>query len=363
MIGLPCGMGFGERRFPLTPEGAEQLIESKVIVKIESGAGTPIHYSDASYAKVGVQVCSRSEVLAADIVISPAPLQMADVKYMRRGALLITLLNSVTTYPNYAKKLLGSGINTLAADLINDNGQRLVADILHEIDGCASLVVAASMLANPIDGKGILLGGVAGVSPGEITILGSGMGAIAAAHNGLGLGATVRMFDNDMYSLRSASRVLNHQTIASALHPRVLRTALKSADAIIVTPMKNSLRIDGELASLMKSRALVFDLTNTPGTTFPSLPLINLGTTDNTTTSGRACYYNVGCQVPRTAAMALSNILAANIEELRAAYASLTEMPRAMRPGLLFYWGKCLNSKVAEAIGVRPLDVNLLIGN
>lgn len=362
-IGLPCGMKFGERRFPITPEGAQQLTERKIVIKMESGAGAPIHYSDSDYLQAGVDICNREEVLTANIIISPAPLKTDEVKRMRRGTVLITLLHSVIDRPNYAKALQAACINVIAADLINNNGQRLVADILHEIDGCASLIVAASMLADPVSGKGILLGGVAGVAPGEITIFGSGMGAIAAAHNALGLGATVHMFDNDLYSLRAASRVLNHQPIASAPHPRVLRSALQAADAVIVTPMNGLPVIDGELTAAMKRRAIIFDLTNTPGATFPSVPLIDLGSANPGTTTGRACYHNVGCQVPRTAAMAISNAIVANIDALRAATGTLTELPSPMRPALLFYWGKCVNAAAAEAIGTRALDINLLIGN
>ncbi len=362
-IGLPCGMKFGERRFPITPEAARQLSDRKITLKMESGAGNPIHYPDSDYSQAGVDICNREDVLAADIIISPAPLKVDEVKLMRRGTVLITLLHSVIDRPDYAKALQAASINVIAADLINNNGQRLVADILHEIDGCASLIVAASMLADPVLGKGILLGGVAGVAPGEVTILGSGMGAIAAAHNAIGLGATVRMFDNDLYSLRAASRVLNHQPIASAPHPRVLRSALHTADAIIVTPMNGMPVIDGELAAAMKRRSIIFDLTNTPGTTFPSVPLINLGSITAEIAPERACYYNVGCRVPRTAAMAISNAIVANIDALRASTGTLAELPSPMRPALLFYWGKCVNTIAADAIGSRALDINLFIGN
>lgn len=366
IIGLPGGMNTGERRFPLTPEGAEQLADRNILVKIESGAGHPIHYSDDEYTRAGVTVCDRQKVLKADIIISPAPLNKAETLYMRRGTVLLTLLRSVIDNPDYARALQKAGINVIAADIIANNGHRPVADILHEIDGCASLIVASSLLADPVYGKGILLGGVTGVGPGEVLILGSGMGAIAAAHNALGLGATVRMFDNDIYSLRAASRVLNYQTIASAPHPRVLKSALQTADIVIATPMPGLPVIDGEMAAAMKRRVITFDLTNKPGTTFPTMPLVDLGNidTDNLTASTtRVCYHNVGGRVPRTAAMALSNAIVSGCDALRASTGSLAEMPSSMRQALLFYWGKCVNAATAEAIGSRALDINLLTGN
>lgn len=365
-LGLPSGMKFGERRFPVTPEGASQLSDRNILLKMERGAGEPIHYSDAAYSRAGADICSRAEALAADVVVTPAPLHPAEARSMRRGALLVTLLHSVLDNPAYARSLRDAGVNVVAADLICHRGHRLVADILHEIDGCASLSIASSLLTDPIHGKGILLGGVTGIVPCEVTALGSGMGAIAAAHNALGLGATVRMFDDDLYSLRSASRVLDHRAIASAMHPKVLHSALRSADVVVVTPMAAPMVIEPEYAAEMKRRVIIFDLTCDPGATFPSVPTVNLAAPSISTLSAaaeRACYFNVGCRVPRTAAMALSNALVANVDALRDACGTLAQMPAPMRPALLYFWGKCVNQQVAEATSDRALDINLLIGN
>lgn len=366
-FGFPDGMNCGERRFPLTPEGASRLVEQGHRLKMQRGAGAPIHYSDPAYLRAGADVCSRAEVLRADIVVSPAPLAAAEIPQMRRGALLVTLLRSVVDNPAAAKALQRAGVNVLAADLILADGHRLIADILHEIDGCASLSTASSLLADPIHGKGILLGGVTGIVPCEVTVLGSGMGAMAAAYSALGLGATVRMFDNNLYSLRSAARVLDQRVITSALHPKTLRHALQAADVVVVTPTDAPVCIDADTTSLMKERVLVFDLTCAPGSTFPAIERIDLASAAITTlvaSPSRACYFNVGCRVPRTAAMALTNALVANAGALaRAASTSLADIPTSMRPALLFYWGKCVNRAAADAAGSRAIDINLLLGN
>lgn len=365
-IGLPSGAPSGERRFPVTPEAAARLIEQRALLKMERGAGEPIHYSDAAYERAGVSICTRAEALRADVVISPAPLLPAEAASMRRGTLLLTLLHAVTGNPPYAKALLRAGVNVVATDLICHEGHRLVADILHEIDGCASISIASALLTDPIHGKGILLGGVTGIVPCEVAVIGSGMGAIAAAHNALGLGATVRMFDNDLYSLRSASRVLDHRVIASALHPRVLHSALRTADIVVVTPMRRGPVIDAATIAEMKRRVLIFDLTCQPGATFPSVAVKDLAAPDVSTlaaTDVRVCYSNVGCRVPRTAAMALSNALVANLPAIADTLGTIADIPAAMRPAMLLYWGKCVNPACAEAVGARALDINLLTGN
>lgn len=365
-LGFPSGLPFGERRFPITPEGAEQLVDRGYRLVVEAGAGEPIHYDDSAYARAGVEIADRTETLRADIIVSLAPLAPGEAAGMRRGTLLLTLLHSVIDNANYARALQQAGVNAVAADIIATEGHRPVADILHEIDGCASLAVANALLTDPVAGKGILLGGVTGIVPCETTVIGSGMGAIAAAHNALGAGGIVRMFDDDLYSLRKAGRVLNHRPIGSAIHPRVLRSALRSADVVVVTPTKYPVRIDSETVSEMKKRVLIFDLTNTPGAMFPSVDLVDLareGGRPLTAPAGRTVFCNVGCRVPRTAAMALSNVLTAHIDTLAEAMDSIARMSAGMRGAMLLCWGKVVNPLLADVLDTRSLDINLLTEN
>ena len=368
--GLPCGLASGERRFPLTPEGAAMLVERGIDVVMERGAGAPIHYSDEAYARAGVTLASRAETLLCDAVISLAPLAAAEIATMRRGALLMTLAPPVVNGSvRSARALLDRGILTLAMERVEDEGgNRRVADILHEIDGCASLAIASALLTDPVHGKGILLGGVTGIVPCEVTVLGSGMGAVAAAHCALGMGAVVRMFDDDLYSLRQASRVLDHKVIASAMHPHVLEGALKSADVVIATPMADSgFAVTSEQVGMMKARVLVFDLNPCPGTVFPSLPLCDLGETterEKAAGNGRMCCINVGCQVPRTAAMALSNVLLPLTQRLLGAVAGNSpENALMLQPGIrcaaMTVFSKAVDPTLAGKLGVRCLDPNL----
>lgn len=361
-LGLPSGLSADERRFPLTPEGAATLVEQGVDIRLEEGAGTPIHYADTAYIRAGARVSPRAETLRCDIVVTPAPLLPADVALMRRGTLLVTLSRALLANPRSAMALMARGVNVIAADLIASEGHRPVADILHEIDGCASMALASAMLTDPVHGKGILLGGITGIVPCEVTIIGSGMGAIAAAHNALGLGAMVRMFDDDLYSLRQAGRVLEHKVIASSLHSKVLSSALRSADVIVITPTARPVQAS-QMVDLLKHRALIFDLTETPGTTFPQIPLIDLSLhTDSGlfATDSRTQYHNVSCRVPRTAAMALSNALTANFHLLMAAVDAPAQMPTPLRSGLMLFWGKCLNMRLAQELQVPLFDIDLL---
>lgn len=282
-IGVPACRHEGERRFPLTPEGASRLIERGFRVKIESGASAPIHYTDNQYLRAGCDVVSRSEALQCEIVIHLSPLDMPDVRHLRRGSLLLTLLSTELVSKEYIKALMEKHTVAIALDLIEDeHGHRPFADILAEIDGRAAMAMAASLLADSEHGKGILLGGIAGINPCEVVILGSGIAAVSAARTATGMGAIVRMFDNDVYSLRHASRELGASLITSAMHPRVISGALHTADVIIATPTSDSsYTIDSEEAMLLKRGVLTFDLTDRGMSPFPSMQPIDLARADS----------------------------------------------------------------------------------
>lgn len=368
-IGVPACRHEGERRFPLTPEGASRLIERGFRVKIESGASAPIHYTDNQYLRAGCDVVSRIEALQCEIVIHLSPLDMPDVRHLRRGSLLLTLLSTELVSKEYIKALMEKHTVAIALDLIEDeHGHRPFADILAEIDGRAAMAMAASLLADSEHGKGILLGGIAGINPCEVVILGSGIAAVSAARTATGMGAIVRMFDNDVYSLRHASRELGASLITSAMHPRVISGALHTADVIIATPTSDSsYTIDSEEAMLLKRGVLTFDLTDRGMSPFPSMQPIDLARADSNKCrrpdGWRACYIHAGSAVPRTCAMALSNTLMTMLTSVctcDGVHNALKLLPGLRKAAYLFL-GKLVNEEIGERTGIRALDINLYL--
>lgn len=366
-IGLPCCDMNVERRFPLTPEGVEMLVERGFTVRMESGAASTIHYSDEAYTRRGATVATREEVLLCDIVIHLAPIPLTDIRRMRRGAMLLTLLNLPSQTRETVKELLDRGIIAIAIDLITDSrGNCPFADILSEIAGRAAMAVASSLLADSCHGKGILLGGVAGIIPCEVMIIGSGIAAVAAARSATGLGAIVRMFDNDVYSLRAAVRELGPQIIGSSLHDSVVARALASADVVVVTDTAGKPVFGLDNVSTMKKGVVTIDVSNDEGAAFPSMPTVDLGITtaaDSRAAKHRICYIHAGSAVPRTAAMALSNTFITMLDEIL----TMEGVTNALRlsPGLqaaaYTFLGKVTNAAVAAATGMRHVDINLFL--
>lgn len=361
-IGLPASSDEGERRFPLTPESVQLLVEAGYEVKMQSGASAPIHYIDNQYAHHGARVVARDEALRCDIVIHLASLSAHEVKKMRRGAMLLSLLPKSK---EMVEALVENHITAIAIELVTDEGgNQTIADILAVIDGRAAIVTASSLLVNAQEGKGILLGGVAGVVPCEVTILGSGIAACAAARSAVGLGAIVRMFDNDVCRLRRAMQELGAGVIGSALLPQVLRNALRSADVVVSTPMRSPHHISRDEVAVMKRRAIVFDLgyegENPSSVAIEIVDLSRHNAADYL--QQRVCFVNVGQTVPRTAAMALSNALVTMLGDVDngSSRMSATHLRQGMSDGAYVYMGKVVNKSIAGRFGMRYVDISLL---
>ncbi|MDE6041547.1 MAG: hypothetical protein K2F99_08230 [Muribaculaceae bacterium] len=369
VIGLPASSSPMEHRFPFTPEGAGMLVAKGFKVRMEEGAARHIHYSDQAYTRCGVEIVSRADALAADIVVYLPAIEPHEASRLKRGALLLTFMKGSDVSRSTLKILLERNIIALDLLQVRDHADnRPFRDILQEIAGRASISVAASLLADAIHGKGILLGGVAGVVPCEVMVIGSDMSACAAAQTAMGLGATVRMFDNDIYRLREALRTLGPGVIGSTIHPRVFSSALRSADIVVASETENTSSVIGcDMVDVMKRGVICFDLTATPGAAFPSMQVVDLdlaSPSDNDPTEPtRMCYINAGNAVPRTVAMALSNTFTTLLDDIMVCdgVTNALKLNSGLRSAVLTFLGKCVSADIARKTGQRHVDINLLI--
>ena len=382
-LGVPAPDGHS-RRFALTPEGAAMLVNRGFDVRIEREAGRAIHYPDARYLRAGARMVSRAEAFGCDMVLAAGTLDVADALRVRRGALVLTLMSAITGSADAMRVLLERHVVTLALDLVADqNGHTPFADILTEIDGRAAMAAASTMLADPASGKGILLGGIAGIVPCEVTVIGAGIGGMAAARSAIGLGATVRMFDTDVYRLREAAAQLGDGVITSAMHPKVVVTALRTADVVIASQTHMPHAVDADVVAEMKRGVLTFSIDGTAtgamdtSPVFPSMPCVDLSDGEraravlraNVDAAGdrpvrRVCFTNAAATVPRTVAMALSNALTtmfADIALCGGAVSNALKLHPGMQRAVCTFMGKPVNARLARRLGMRPVDINLLL--
>ncbi|MCM1518177.1 MAG: hypothetical protein NC117_06020 [Pseudoflavonifractor sp.] len=366
-IGIPSCRVAGATRFPLTPEGVEMLVSRGYTVKMEHDASAPIHYTDNNFARAGARVVERDEAFHCDVVIYLSPVERCDVSRMRRGALLLCWFGNGMLSRDSINALTERGITAAGINLMEEgNGHRPFADVVAEIDGRAAITLAASMMADRERHKGILMGGVAGVVPCEVTIIGSGISAQAAARSALGLGAIVRMFDNDVYNLRDASNILGPGVIASVLHPRVLDSALRTADIVVAGAGATRHAIGSDVVDILKRGVLLFDLGQDGASAFPSLPSVDVSSVMSCMpvgNTGRVCLHSPGSAVPRTVAMALSNLFVALFDDMVACdgIMDFVKMSAPMQRAVLTFMGKVVNRHAARIAGVRGVDISLFL--
>ena len=372
-IGLPHNPDRGDRRFPLTPEAVKTLVDDYDFkVYMEAGAGAEIHYSDNAYTSHGALIGTRTDVLGADIVISAAPLGVNDIKAMRRNATLWTVLNPSSIDRDILEALNQRGITSLSLPALSrPDGHHPVADIISEVEGRAAMVVAAGFLADGIHGKGILLGGVAGLVPSEVVVIGAGTAGVAAALSARGLGAMVRMFDDDPCRLRRAQEQLGYSVIGSSMHRKVYLSALRSADVVINTLEgrdRYAAVIDSGDASQLKRGVILFDLNNNNEiSVFPSMRHVDLSPASESLPmlTERICFVNAAGAVPRTLAMALSNAIVPMLAGLAQGdehvFMDAVRMNSYLGTGLVTFGGKVVNCEAAKASGMKWVDPAILL--
>ncbi|HEX8658372.1 MAG TPA: alanine dehydrogenase, partial [Hymenobacter sp.] len=212
-IGLPRETSLQENRIGLTPEAVQHLVSAGHEVVMEAGAGEPSKYADHAYSEAGAQIAySTEEVYKADVLLKVAPPTLDEIELLHPNQTLISALQMGSMTQEYIAALARKKINAIGFELMKDpSGARPVVRAMSEIAGSTVMLIAAEYLARSNEGKGIILGGITGVPPSQVVILGAGTVAEYAARAATGLGAEVKVFDNHLYKLRRLKHNLGMQ--------------------------------------------------------------------------------------------------------------------------------------------------------
>src|SRR5690606_37776805 len=203
-IGIPKERSLQERRIPLVPDAVAVLVNNGHEVIMETGAGEGSSFSDKDYSEVGAQIVySTQEIYKANLILKVEPPTLEEIDMMQTGQLLISALQLPVQPKDFLKKLISKKVTAIAFDFIKDTeGVLPIVNAMSEIAGNASILIASEYLSNSTNGKGQLMGGISGVSPTDVVILGAGTVGEFAAKSALGLGASVKVFDNNTQKLR-----------------------------------------------------------------------------------------------------------------------------------------------------------------
>ncbi|WP_170312502.1 alanine dehydrogenase [Botryobacter ruber] len=369
-IGLPKESSFQENRIGLTPDAVKQLTEQGHRIVIEAGAGGPSKYSDHEYSEAGAQIVySPEEVYEANIILKIAPPTYGEIEYLKPNQTLISALAFGHLTSDYINALLRKKINAISFELIRDKSEsKPVVRAMSEIAGSTVMLIAAEYLSSSKEGKGVVLGGITGVPPSKVVILGAGTVAEHAARAALGLGAEVKVFDNQIYKLRRLKQNIGTQLFTSTLDKAVLYSEIKQADVVIGALVAEEGRIacmvEENIVSQMAPGSVIVDVCIDQGGCFE---------TSEVTSHSRPvyrkydiihyCVPNIPSRVPRTASNALSNIFTPIFTEI-SKYGGVNEvlfMNEHYRSGVYIYKGSLTNAPIAKRFGMRYKELGLMI--
>jgi len=369
-IGIPKENKKFEKRIPLTPQAIKILTDYGHKILIEENAGKGANYTDLDYSEAGAKiVASKKEVFKASIILKVSPFTQDDIDLLQSNQTIISAIHLSTQKKEHITALIKKRVNAIAFEYIKaDDNSYPIVQSMSEIAGKLSINTASVFLGNQKGGKGVLLGGITGITPAEIVIIGSDTAAEHAAIAAIGLGANIKVFDKSISNLRNFQHRIGKQVFTSILQTQVLTKALSSAELVIGT-LNNNEKNDGFIVSEkmvkeMKKGSIIFDLNADSGTCFEtSKPTNHAEPVFEKHGVIHYCVPNIASQVARTASIALSNILnqiLINISE-QGGIIDLLKTDEGIRNGAYIFNGILTKELVGRKFGLIAKDINLIM--
>ena len=369
-IGIPKEVTMQENRVALVPSSVATLIGHGHRVVVEAGAGDKSNYSDHDYSEAGADIAySPEQVYKANVIIKVAPPTLEEINHMHPNQILISPLQLPIISAEYINRLRQKRVIALAMEYIKDeSGTFPVVRIMSEMAGISAMLTAAELMATTSGGKGVLLGGISGVPSAKVVILGAGIVAEYATRTALGLGAEVRIFDNNIYKLKRIQNQVGRPLYTSALNPIYLQRELIMADVVIGAVHSKSGRtpviVNEDMVEKMKPGAVIVDVSIDQGGCFATSEVTSQDKPTFTKYDViHYCVPNIASKVSRTASIAVSNILTPIL--LKAGSTGSIEhlffSNWGLRHGVYTYKGCLTNEYLGERFQIKSTDLDLLI--
>lgn len=368
-IGIPLETQLNERRIGLTPDAVAVLTANGHNITIESDAGIGAKFSDNEYSEAGAKISySTKEVFECDIVLKIVPPTVDEILMMKPKSHLISSLQLNTRKKEYFETLSKLQISAIALDYLRDvDGALPVLTTLSEIAGTTSIHIAAELMSNVNEGNGLMFGGVTGVVPTEVVIVGAGIVAEFAAKAAIGLGASIKIFDNSITRLRNIEKSLGQRVYTSTIHPKVLTKALRRCDVLIgavrsvgITPNI----VTEEMVEKMKSGAVIIDVSIDSGGVVETSEITSHEYP--TFIKHNVIHYgvpNIPSRVSRTASLSISNFLISFLLDI-SDKGGLEEMlisDKGLQSGMYMYKGILTSNAIGNFFNLPNKDIDLLL--
>ena len=371
-IGIPSEVHSIESRVPITPEAVEILTGHGHEVILEAGAGKAANYLDTDYSeKGGIIAENKQEIFGGcDMLLKISPPTLEEVGWMKERQILLSSFQVFThCKETYIRRLMQKKITAIAFEKIKDEHNCFPAvRSMSAIAGTTSMLIAAEYLSNMRGGKGVMLGGITGITPTEVVILGAGTVAEYAVRAAMGVGSEVKVFDHSIHRLRRLQNEVGFKIPTSIFHPKVILKALRSADVLIGAirrdEKQNTFFITEEMVKEMKTGSVVIDISIDRGGCIETSEIRTQ--IDPVFVKHGVIHYcvpNIPSRVARTASIAISNVFAPLIVGMGESGGLGKHLKEnvGLRHGVYVYNGILTNETIGNRLGIPSKDMDLLM--
>jgi alanine dehydrogenase len=371
-IGIPKETAFQENRIALIPEAVSVLVSNGHDVWIESKAGERSGYSDRDYSEAGAKIkYSKKEIFDCDILVKSAPIIEDDLPLLKLNHTVISPIHLSAMKSEILEHMMEKKVTGVSFEnLKDDSGTYPIVRSMSEIAGSASMLIAGQYLSAAGEGKGVLLGGISGIPPTKVIILGAGVVGEFAARAALAMGSSVKVFDNSVYRLKRLQDTMGHRVWTSVIEPRILAKQLKTCEVAVGALSSQTGRTpvvatEGMVAA-MRPGSVIIDVSIDRGgcfetsriTTFEQPTYVEHGVI-------HYCIPNIPSMFSRTASHAISNVIMPLLRDIADAggFDDYAWNNFNVRNGIYLYKGSLTNFYMSERFDLKYTDLNLLIAS
>lgn len=370
VIGVPRETSFQECRIPLVPQAVGLLIANGHQVLIESDAGKAAHFKNEEFAEAGANIVyTTEELFKADIILKVAPPSIEEADLLKARQTLLSSLHLTGQNREYFEKLMAKKITAIAFEFIRDKiGTFPVLRAMSEIVGTAAIFISSGYLEDGTYGMGTLFGGFPGITPTEVVILGAGTVAEYAARAALGLGAVVKIFDNNIYKLRRIQDSLHARVFTSIVQPKVLLKVLKTADVVIGAVHSSEgptpIIVTEDMVQQMKNGSIIIDISIDQGGCFETSRITNhVNPVYKKFDVTHYCVPNIASKFPHTASYALSNFFTPILLKVGdlGGIENMIRLDYGLRHGAYLFNGTLTKPYIGDYFTLPCQDIDLLL--
>jgi alanine dehydrogenase len=335
-------------------------------------AGNGSSYADKDYSDAGAKIAlDKKEVYECDILVKSAPVSEEECEYLKPGQYIISPIHLAVMKRSILQKMMDKKITALSFEnLKDDSGHNPIVRSMSEIAGSAVMLIAGQYLSNANNGKGVLVGGISGIPPTKVIIIGAGIVGEYAARTALAMGASVKIFDNSIYRLKRLQNNIGGRLWTSVIEPKILAKQLKTCDvavgALSSTGGRTPIVVTEDMVSNMRPGTVIVDVSIDRGGCFE---------TSEVTTHDKPvfkkydvlhyCVPNIPSGFARTASQAISNVLMPLMLETadEGGIDNIVWHKLNIRTGIYLFKGSLTNFYLSERFDLKFTDLNLLIAS